>query len=84
MAVWGFRAGKSLLQQSPANLGFWVVGELIMGLMRDREDSASVCSKKTYFTASSRARPRVITCSRSILLGGEGKTCISKLTHRGQ
>lgn len=40
-----------------------------MGLLRDREDSVSVCSKKTYFTARSRARLRVITCS--ILVGGE-------------
>lgn len=71
MVAWGFGAGKSLLQQFPGNMGFWLGGELIIGLMRDREDSVSVCSKKTYFTARSRARPRVITCSRSILVGGE-------------
>lgn len=34
-----------------------------MGLLRDKEDSVSVCSKKTYLTARSRARLRVITCS---------------------
>lgn len=38
-----------------------------MVLLRDSDDSVSVCSKKTYFTARSRASPRVITCSRSIL-----------------
>lgn len=66
ITFWGFEATKSLLQHSPAS-SIWVDGALIMGLLRDREDSASVCSKKTYFTASNSARPRVITCSRSTL-----------------
>lgn len=63
----GFEATKSLRQHSPVSQSIWVDGALIMGLLRDREDSASVCSKKTYFTASNSARPRVITCSRSML-----------------
>lgn len=57
---WDFSAGKSGLQQSPVARGG---GALIMGLLREKEDSVSVCSKKTYFTARSRARPSVITCS---------------------
>lgn len=64
---WGFETGKSLLRHSPDSQSSWVGGALIMGLLREKEDSASACSKKTYFTASSRARPRVITCSRSML-----------------
>lgn len=71
MVFWGFGAGNSLLNLSSTALGLWMGGELIMGLLRDREDSVSVCSKKTYFTARSRARPRVITCSRSMLVDGE-------------
>ena len=67
VVFWGFGLGNSRLQQSSAALGFCGGGELIMGLMRDREDSVSGCSKKTYFTARSRARARVITCSRSML-----------------
>lgn len=67
LLIRGFGAGTSLLQQSSTTLVFWVGEELIMVLLRDREDSASVCSKKTYFTARSSARPSVITCSRSIL-----------------
>lgn len=69
--LWGFGAVGSLRQQSPAVLSFCVGAEPIMGPLRDSEDSVSACSKKTYFTARSRARPRVITCSRSILMGGE-------------
>lgn len=65
----GFEAARSLRQHSPVSQSIWVDGAPIMGLLRDREDSASVCSKKTYFTASSSARPRVITCSRSMLYG---------------
>lgn len=64
----GFRAERSLLQQSSAPLGFWIRVEPLIGLLRDREDSVSACSKKTYFTARSRARLRVITCSSSMLL----------------
>lgn len=63
----GLEVTKSLLQDSAVSQSIWVDGALIMGLLRDREDSASVCSKKTYFTASNSARPRVITCSRSML-----------------
>lgn len=40
-----------------------------MGLRRDSDDSVSACSKNTYLTARSSARPRVITCSRSMLPG---------------
>lgn len=79
---WGFWTGKSLLQQSPAAQGLGVGAELIMGLLRDKEDSASVCSKKTYFTARSSARPRVITCSRSIL--ADTKSYIQGLLHQSQ
>ncbi|TNN33309.1 hypothetical protein EYF80_056528 [Liparis tanakae] len=77
--VWGL--GESLLRQSPATEGLGVRGELRMGLIRDREDSASVCSKKTYFTASSRARPSVISCSRSMLLGGEERGAVMAGAH---
>lgn len=60
--LWALAAGKSLPQQSPG-----LVGEPAMGLLREGRDSASACSKKTYLTARSSARPRVITCSRSML-----------------
>lgn len=78
----GFGAGRSLLQQSAATRGFRGGGELIMGLLRDSDDSVSVCSKKTYFTARSRARPSVITCSRSIL--GQITSEDRGLLHRSQ
>lgn len=64
-AFWGLGTGRSLLLRRSQQIG----GELIMGLLRDSEDSVSACSKKTYLTARSRARPRVITCSRSMLVG---------------
>lgn len=78
MILWGFGGTGSPLQYSPETLGFWVGEELIMGLLREKEDSVSVCSKKTYFTARSRARLRVITCSRPILGGDDerqSQTC---------
>lgn len=64
---WGFRAGRDLMQQSSVTQGFGLGVELIMVLLSESEDSVSACSKNTYFTARIRARPRVITCSRSIL-----------------
>lgn len=49
-----------------------------MGLLRDSEDSVSACSKRTYLTARSRARPSVITCSSSTLRGGDRQCyCVS-------
>lgn len=83
--IWGFEGGKSLLQHSPASQSIWVGGALIIGLLREKEDSASACSKKTYFTASSSARPRVITCSRSMLYR-EGPTsrAYSTMSHNRQ
>lgn len=70
--LWTLWAGGSLLQQSSDTRGFWAGEELMIGVLRDREDSVSVCSKRTYFTARTRARPSVITCSRSMLTEREG------------
>lgn len=74
----GFGAAKPLLQQFSAAWNFWAGEELIIGLLMDSEDSVSVCSQRTYFTARSRAKPRVITCSRSMLIEREERRVIQQ------
>ena len=54
-----------------------------MGLLMDREDSASLGSKKTYLRASSRASSRLRACSRRSTLR-EGEELLTPLEiHQG-
>lgn len=60
----------SLLQHSSPAL---LLDRKVCGVLIDKDDSVSACSKKTYFTASNRARDRVMTCSMSKLQRERGR-----------
>lgn len=64
----GCAAGSFLQQVSVGHRGTRPATDVVMGFFNDSIDSISVCSKKMYLIASSRAKAKQITCSMSIVI----------------
>lgn len=62
-----FGDGKDCFLQQFSGFFFGITAGEVIGFFNESVDSISVCSKKMYLTARRRAKPRVITCSMSIL-----------------